>query len=168
MGSSAIMHDNNWIGVACCVAFSTRDDPNNLRNEWEPAQLVCGFVGERWWVFSIPIPVLLRKDLVTVESDHLWLLYLTKAVVVECTGILESIEHKPDRTLYLETCIDHPQGLHIEVKRCGFRWVFTQDLEQLNATMMRSGSSNSIQIDDDLNSSAKKRKFMTIDDEPCH
>ena len=139
MDSSAIMHDNNWIDVASCVAFSIHDDPTNLGNESEPWSWYCCFEWETAG-FSIPIPVLLRKDLVTVESDHLWLLYYNKE---KFTRILKGFEHKPDGTLNFWTCIDHRQGLHIEVKRCGFRWVFTQDLEQLNATMMRSGSSNS-------------------------
>ncbi|KEH30746.1 hypothetical protein MTR_4g080803 [Medicago truncatula] len=43
----------------------------------------------------------------------------------------------------LVAVVEQPLGLHLEVKNCGYHWIFKEDLEHLNAQMMHSRSGNS-------------------------
>lgn len=51
----------------------------------------------------------------------------------------------------MTTSIEEREGLHGEVKKCGYRCVFKQDQQQFNSTMMHH-----------RNSSSQKRKFLAI------
>ncbi|XP_061368833.1 disease resistance protein RUN1-like [Gastrolobium bilobum] len=118
MDSSPIMHAKNWIGVACCAAFVAHDDQTNLSDTSQPhigfiSQPQIGFLFHKNGRGRSPyIPIHLEKDLVTVESDHLMLLFFTR-----------------------EEFIDQ------YVKNCAYRWVFKEDLEQSNPKMMHSRNS---------------------------
>jgi hypothetical protein len=41
----------------------------------------------------------------------------------------------------LEAYVYQPPSLHLEVKNCGYRWVFKEDLKQVNPQTMYSGNS---------------------------
>ena len=93
----------------------------------------------------------LRKDLVTLNLDHLWLLYFPRESSIFMINYVTEQTHDPDGII-LGVDVDdsqHPYGLHIKIKNLGFRWVYKQDIEGLMCTMTPRGSS-SIQIHDDL------------------
>lgn len=139
MDPSPIMHDKNWIGVACCLTFVAHDDPTNLGERW-PHHIGLGFRKQRGR-FPI-VPIHLRKDMVTVELDHLVLLFFTRKEFIDYyVSYLTKGVHDIDG-IELATTVEQPQGLHLEVKRIGYRWVFKEDMEQLNPKMMYGGNSS--------------------------
>ena len=42
----------------------------------------------------------------------------------------------------LSATVRQPFGLHLEVKNCGYRWIFKEDMEQLNPQKMYKGNSS--------------------------
>jgi len=76
---------------------------------------------------SIYIPVLFREDLVTDESDHLWLFYFLRYRFDEDN--FDKLKVK---------CISrdllHDQDLVVEVKKYGYRWIHKHDLESSNGS----------------------------------
>ncbi|KAL3017062.1 hypothetical protein AAZX31_06G251100 [Glycine max] len=62
--------DDNWIGIACCVIFVVHKERRMLPPDMEQRKKEHP---------SLYIPVLFREDLVTDESDHLWLFYYTRS-----------------------------------------------------------------------------------------
>ncbi|XP_057424062.1 disease resistance protein RUN1-like [Lotus japonicus] len=139
---------SSWIGVACCVEFVVRDSPTNLEDERGFLHFCYGFNMKNQVGNFTLVPIHIEKDL-TVESDHLLLLFLTqkefrdyvKYLVPKGTNDLDGLKFSAE--------ISRPQG---EVKKCGYRWVFKEDLEQLNLQMMYSG-----------NTSTRRHKFITDD-----
>lgn len=141
---SPILHDINWIGIAFSLVFEVLIDPNNnLSGITQPLNI--RFLTKQG-SSSLHIPVLLKRDLVTVESCHLWVLYLTRDELFSYFKIEEMLDIY---SMKMETRDGHAPGLHVEVKSCGYRWVFKEDLKQSNPTVMHRGSSSSVQIDDD-------------------
>ncbi|CAJ2630903.1 unnamed protein product [Trifolium pratense] len=142
MDPSPIMHDNNWIGVACCLTFVAHDDPNNL-GEGRSPHIGFGFQSKQRGRFPV-IPIHLEKDLVTVELEHLLLIFFTRGECIDyyMSHITKGL-HDISSTIELAAVVEQPLGLHLEVKNCGYRWISKEDLEQLNPQMMHSGSGNS-------------------------
>jgi len=132
VGSSIIMdplpHDENLIGVACCFTFVARDDPTSLGERWSHAifaAFMCGCSG-----LLLPIPIHLGKDLITIGLEHLCLRFFTRGSF----WVFDGTDTEFIARVY------NPPGLHIEVKNCGYRWIFKGDLEQLNSQMMYNGN----------------------------
>ncbi|XP_039689745.1 disease resistance protein RUN1 isoform X2 [Medicago truncatula] len=147
---SSIVHDKDFIGLVACVVFSVKlDYPNITTNELE--NNICISLDEdhtrTGYGFNFSCPVICYADLFTPESDHTWLLYLPWDRL------------NPDKTfrgfdhITMTTFIDEREGLHGEVKKCGYRCIFKQDQQQFNSTMMHH-----------RNSSSQKRKFLAIED----
>ncbi|XP_058730490.1 disease resistance protein Roq1-like isoform X2 [Vicia villosa] len=136
---SSIMHDKNWIGVACCLTFVAHDNPTNLSDELSP-NIAFGFQCKRRGIYPI-IPIRLGKELVTVDLDHLLLIFFSRE---EFIGMISDITEGLDDIsgIELKAIVDQPLGMHLEVKNCGYRWIFKEDLEQLNPQMMYSGNSS--------------------------
>ena len=113
------------------------------------SNMICGFCNEKCG-FGLNRSIHLQKDLVTLESDHLWLVYFAREAFSGLMGWVTEDNHDFDGiTLVVEMQdAQHPQGLYIEIKNLGFRWVYKQDIEGLMRTMTPEGSS-SIQILDD-------------------
>jgi len=117
VGSSIIMHplpfrdDENWIGVACCFTFVAHDDPTSLGERGSPATglFECLFGG-----FLFPIPIYFRKDLITIGLEHLCLRFFTRGSFWFDNGTNTEFRAR----------VYNPPGLHIEVKNCGYRWIF--------------------------------------------
>lgn len=141
---SPIMHGNHWIGIACCVVFVAFDDATDLHPNLR-SSIRIGFKTESY-SSSLDIPILINKDLVTVGLHHLWLLYLSREEFFSYFKIEKMLD------LYgikMHAMVDNSQGLHLEVCSCGYQWVFEEDLQNLNPTIMRRGYSN-IPVDDDF------------------
>ncbi|XP_057423687.1 disease resistance protein RPP2B-like [Lotus japonicus] len=129
---SPILLNKNWIGVACCVAFVGHHDPTNLSDDIG-SPILCGFQTKLNGYFS-PMQAQVGKDLITDGLDHMWLLFFSREEffrIYATKGIHDLLDG-----MKFETDVGHPKGLHYEVKECGYRWVFEEDLEQLNPEMM--------------------------------
>ncbi|KAJ1408086.1 P-loop containing nucleoside triphosphate hydrolase [Sesbania bispinosa] len=147
---SPIMEDNSWIGVACCAVFMALDDPTTWKNEWEPEpDIMIGFQNKGVGRY-FGIPIILNRDLITVKSNHLWLIYFTRETFFDFVRNKDRILKKDVDDIKMEVLSNDAKGLRIEVKNWGYRWVYKQDLELLN----QNG-----------NSFARKRKFLEIENE---
>jgi hypothetical protein len=122
------MDDNNLIGVAYCFTIVAHDDEM-------PSCIWFDFRGKRG-LSSSYIFTHLGNYRVTVDLDHLCLLFFTREMFIDCT-----INHQPPITdgfhdiIEFEVSVEQPFGLHLEIKSCGYRWIFKEDLEQLNSQM---------------------------------
>ncbi|XP_027346033.1 TMV resistance protein N-like [Abrus precatorius] len=130
---SPVMHDDNWIGIAYCVVLMALDGPTTSRNERRPYIVIGSKKANK--ALCLNIPVLLDKDLVTTESDHMWLFYFTRNNFVDVNDIHDLVDFK------MEIEIRNSQGLHLEVKNCGYHWIFKQDIELINSMIHRENLS---------------------------
>jgi hypothetical protein len=78
------------------------------------------------------IPIHHGKDLVTVGLYQLCLIFITKEKFIDCPNF---ITEGLNDIIELEISVYRPHGLHLEVKNCGYRWIYQEDLEQLNSQM---------------------------------
>jgi len=142
VGSSMRMdpspHDKNWIGVAYCLTFVAHDDPTSLGTQWKP-HIILGFQNKQFGC-CLPLGLHHGKDLVTVGLDHLMLMFSSKEDFIGTASLLTKRSHD-NSGIELTAFVGQPLGLHIEVMNCGYRWIFKEDLEHLNAQMMYSGNS---------------------------
>jgi hypothetical protein len=149
---SPIVHDNNFIGLACCVVFSvTFDDPTMTTNECGPEAWLGFECGNTSWVFA-HCPVIFDRDLITVESNHTWLIYFPREPLFDFLSSMNMTFRDLDHIIMV-TPVEDGESFHVEVKKCGYRCVFKQDLQQFNLTTMHH-----------RNSLAQKRKFLAIED----
>ncbi|RZC09382.1 hypothetical protein D0Y65_015916 [Glycine soja] len=112
--------DDNWIGIACCVIFVVHKERRMPPPDMEQRKK------ERP---SLYIPVLFREDLVTDESDHLWLFYYPRSHF-DVSNFDELKVESRFRDLY-------GQDLDVEVKKYAYRWVYKHDLEPSLRTGIR-------------------------------
>ncbi|KAL3017266.1 hypothetical protein AAZX31_06G267300 [Glycine max] len=141
---SPIMHGNHWIGIACCVVFVAFDDATDLHPNLR-SSIRIGFKTESY-SSSLDIPILINKDLVTVGLHHLWLLYLSREEFFSYFKIEKMLDL---HGIKMQSTVWHSQGLNLEVHGCGYQWVFKEDLDTLNLTIMRRGY-NETHVDDDF------------------
>ncbi|XP_029126405.1 disease resistance protein RML1B-like [Cajanus cajan] len=145
MDLSPVKEDPNWMGVACCSLFVAHDDPTNLNNNF-------GSIGYNFKNMQVlhnsyrMLPIFLNNDLVTDEIDHLFMVFFPREIISLYRNVYE------DKMGFTTGTFEHPKGLHLEVKNCGYRLVFKEDLQQLNLNMMFSE-----------NSSSKKCKLLSSD-----
>lgn len=120
LDSSPTLHDNNWIGIACCAVFAV--SPTDLRNELEPS-ISIGFQ-KKGGKFTT-ISVTLKRDLISIALDHTWIVYFTREEFIDIVShMIGKTEEAYDFDgIKLTTVIRHGQGLHLEVKSCGYRWL---------------------------------------------
>lgn len=136
---SSIMHDKNLIGIACCLTFVAHDNPTNLSEKLSP-YIAFGFKCTQGGIYPI-IPIRLAKDLVTVDLDHLLLIFFSREEFIDLVS--DGTEGWDDISgIELSATVSQPFGLHLEVKNCGYRWIFKEDLEQLNPQKMYKGNSS--------------------------
>jgi len=152
---STVMDDPNWIGVALCVLFVTLEDPTNLSERYNDSydrSIVYGvnipYLSPR---FCSVVPVYFKKDLVTVGLYHLLTVFYTREQFIHLLSRHPNTMHDLHRVEF-KTSIGRPPGLRVVVKNCGYRWVYKEDLQQLNSNMFFSG-----------HSSSRKRKLLTSD-----
>ncbi|MED6157063.1 hypothetical protein PIB30_019899 [Stylosanthes scabra] len=137
---SPIVDDNNWIGIACCVTFVVHQAPTQLLEETILSDLIhFGFRSRfRGSYFSVPID--LKKDSITNELDHMWLIFFSREDFIDGhVSFLKGGASDLDG-IELATTTHHPE---VEVKSCGYHWLFKEDLEQFNPTMMYTSNTSS-------------------------
>ncbi|MED6131540.1 hypothetical protein PIB30_010586 [Stylosanthes scabra] len=154
---SPILDDNNWIGIACCVILAVHDTPTQFVQVAvdSTALIYCGFRRHGYEGLFSKVPIHFKKDLTTTELDHMLLMFVSREIFIS-RYIIDLIGGESDLHvigLAFATMSNYPKV--VEVKSCGCRWVFKQDLEQLNPAMMFSASSSS---------QDQKHKFLAIQD----
>jgi len=152
---STVMDDPNWIGVALCALFVTLEDPTNLSERYHDPHdrtILYGvnnpYLSPRYYS---EVPIHFEKDLVTVEFDHLLTVFYSREEFIHLLTRDPNTMHDLHRVEF-ETRVPSPPGLHGVVMNCGYRWVYKEDLQQLNSNMFFSA-----------NSSSRKRKLLTSD-----
>ncbi|KAI5387505.1 hypothetical protein KIW84_073570 [Lathyrus oleraceus] len=127
---SPVMRDkgNNIVGFLCCAVFSLAHCyPTTTRSS---ARLELYALNN-----IVFLPVNLDGNLITVASNHIWLIYFPWKSSYDDLYAPFHVKTK---------CVG---GLDVEVKKCGYRWVYKQDLQELNSKMMH------------------KHKFLEFEDE---
>nr|KYP67734.1 TMV resistance protein N [Cajanus cajan] len=157
MDLSHVMEDPNWIAVAfCAMLVAHHDDSTNLNDRWQPDDSVTiGYSFQNNQVFQKSfwvVPTALNIGLITGEIDHLYILFLSRERLIDCRSPYEDEISDLHQMGFTMAIFNQPKDLHFEVKNCGYRCVFKEDLEQLNLNMMFSG-----------NSSSSKCKLLTSD-----
>ncbi|RDX66495.1 TMV resistance protein N, partial [Mucuna pruriens] len=134
--SSPVMPDHGCLAVLACVVIETRYGKGTVSAMYPPKSK------ERY--DGIEIPAVLAKNLVTIISDHMWLVYLSPYAFA---GQWSS---------HLQRRINRMVGavfdVKVEVKKYGYRFIYKEDLELSNLTM------------DSGNSSACKDKFLALEE----
>ncbi|XP_052114680.1 disease resistance protein RUN1 isoform X2 [Arachis duranensis] len=155
---SPIVDDNNWIGIAACVTFVVHDTPTQLLEEaiYPPDLIGCRFLRNGYGDIYSQVRIRLKKDLITTELDHMLLIFVSReASINEYTS--NAKEGTSDlHGIILHAASNYPEEV-VEVKSCGYRWVFKEDLEQFNPTMMYTANSSAHHN--------QKHKFLAIQDE---
>ncbi|KAK7342499.1 hypothetical protein VNO80_25454 [Phaseolus coccineus] len=147
LNPSAVIDNPNWIGVVICVLFVTHEDPMNLDENHDP--ILYGVNNVHLWPKSYSVVDLyFEKDLVTVELDHLLTVFYSREEFIHRLSRDPNTMHDLHGVQF-ETSVRSLQGLRVVVKNCGYRWVFKEDLQQLNSNMFFRG-----------NSSSRKRKLL--------
>uniref|UniRef100_A0A0R0HF10 Uncharacterized protein n=1 Tax=Glycine max TaxID=3847 RepID=A0A0R0HF10_SOYBN len=158
MDPSPVMDNPNWIGVACCALLVALHDPSNIGNRWRNLPFDFGSMGFSFQNKQVlnktsrALPIHLQNDLVTGELDHLLILFASREGFLLFPSEDETDMHGLDTRGFTTSIYDHPKGLRMQVKSCGYRWVFKEDLQQLNPNMMFRG-----------NPSSRKRKLLSSD-----
>ena len=145
---SSIIYDEDWISIVVFAAFVAHIDPTNLNNT--TSNMICHFYKKDSAV-SVKGLIHLQKDLVTPKFDHLRQFYFARECFTDMINWVTEDTHDFDGIKLVFEMEDdqQPQGLCIEIKNLGFRWVYKQDIEGLMRTMTLEGSSSN-QIHKDL------------------
>ncbi|XP_065625392.1 TMV resistance protein N isoform X3 [Quercus suber] len=118
---------NEWMGIAVCVVFCSHHNRDPL---------FCWLTANGKRMSSAP-----AIGNIVVLSDHIWLLYLLpqfypekeRKSLWEC-----DVNGFSQISIYFGTSPD------LEVKKCGLRMVYKNDIEDLNRAMARSRNNNII------------------------
>ncbi|XP_058733732.1 uncharacterized protein LOC131605388 [Vicia villosa] len=134
---SPVMQDkgNNIVGFLCCVVFSFAPHYPTMTRSWSHLTLYA-------LDNILCLPLFVNGDLITVKSNHIWLIYFS----------WKSSYDDLYAPFHVET--DISGGLDVEVKKCGYRWVYKQDLQEFNSSRMHPKKMLAL-----------KRKFLAIEDD---
>ncbi|KAK7247071.1 hypothetical protein RIF29_41947 [Crotalaria pallida] len=124
----SFLHDSSWVGGVFCIRFVAHEQhyPSKLSCQKGPFKIRCRFDGAIKAV--VPISIVVMRDLVTFELDHLYLQYFRKYPYFGSKSATVSL-HVDSCLLPLAECGNFELGVDFEVKDCGFRPIFKQDLE---------------------------------------
>ncbi|WJX50837.1 hypothetical protein P8452_37088 [Trifolium repens] len=111
---SPIVYDDNIIGIACCAVFSVQPfDPTKTRYEWGPV-VRLGFKSSNGANSDyVVIPVTLYRHLVTVKSNHMWLIYFDRELFFSFLRSIDNTLWELDH-IVMEASVTNGQGLHLE------------------------------------------------------
>ncbi|KAK7342549.1 hypothetical protein VNO80_25504 [Phaseolus coccineus] len=143
---SAVMDDPNWIGIAICVLFVTHENPMNLGEGYHDYDFITIAYGVNnvylWAKIYSEVDILSKKDLVTVELDHLFTVFYSREEFIRLLRRHPNTMHDLHGVEFgiKFSC----QGFRVVVKNCGYRWVFKEDLQRLNSNMFLGRNSSSL------------------------
>ena len=124
------VHDNNWIGLAFCAAFVVHSVPCDS-GVCEGRSLVMCWYGKKEESRGLPVAEIIETDGAMDELVHLCLLYINRQELMALTRKANIHDiHGFGFRLSVES--SGYEDVHLEVKHCGMRVVFKQDLEELN------------------------------------
>ncbi|XP_025642447.2 disease resistance protein RUN1 isoform X2 [Arachis hypogaea] len=135
---SPIVDDNNWIGIAACATFVAHHASTQFVGRETGSLLRYRFRGNPLGPIGCPVPIQFKQDLITTELDHMLLMFLSHQYIVK-RGSKEGAYYLDGIELAIES--NYPEV--VEVKSCGYRWVFKQDVQHFNPTMMYTANSSS-------------------------
>ncbi|CAJ2637840.1 unnamed protein product [Trifolium pratense] len=131
INTTLFIHDNNFIAIVCCVVFSvTPHDPITTTNGQKPVLHLKFSRGEDR---ELHFPIQVCINLIMVKSNHMWVTYFTRKSFFD---ILKDIGYEVGSCIRMEASIVDAKGL--DVKSCGYRRVFKQDLQEFNLTTMQA------------------------------
>ncbi|KAL1362168.1 hypothetical protein HN51_010443 [Arachis hypogaea] len=152
---SPILDDNNWIGIAVCGTFVAHHaSPQFVRRE-TGSLLECVFSRSFYLSVHYDVPIRFKQDLIATELDHVFLMFCSRENIIDFFS--EVLKEGPCCRDGCELAIESDYPEVVEVKSVGYRWVFKEDVEQLNPTMMYGANSSSRHN--------QKHKFLAIQDE---
>lgn len=124
---SYLLH-TEWMGIAICAVFS-RHHPHDQFNDNERTLVCCLIANGYQDLQSIGF----HTNMVRVLSDYLWLLYLFP----QYFGDRQKDKlRKFDGNGFIQLGIRiETMDSNLKVKKCGVRWVYKQDIEDLNPTI---------------------------------
>ncbi|XP_058730455.1 disease resistance protein RUN1-like [Vicia villosa] len=129
-------NNNNITGIAfCAIFFVAPVDPTmttcvqRLKIEM---YISDGLTQMAWFNKA---PVVLERDLIEIESDHMCLIYFPLETILHCLkSVDETLSHLDQFKLWLK--IDYGKGrcedLNCKVLKCGYHWVNKQHQESLS------------------------------------
>ncbi|MCH83057.1 TIR-NBS-LRR resistance protein [Trifolium medium] len=141
-----IILDNDVIGIVCCVVFSAAShDPTTAPIGQTPVLQLRFHSGDLELHFCTPV----CTKLIMVESNHMWLTYFTRKSFLK---ILKDIGNEGSNCIRMEASIVEVEGL--DVKSCGYHWVFNEDLQEFNLRTMQAeihllGTTSFLAIEDE-------------------
>ncbi|BFG40807.1 hypothetical protein CerSpe_270810 [Prunus speciosa] len=129
-----------WIGVALCAVFEVQAH----LSEFQRLKIICHPLPQRMLTPELcprqgmPLPGLFTEyfEIGDVVSDHLWVIYVSRKQFRKICGRIKFLFI----TNYSQ---DRMWAFCRSVKKCGFRLVHEQDVEQLNQIMMNKSIINS-------------------------
>ncbi|XP_027348167.1 disease resistance-like protein CSA1 [Abrus precatorius] len=124
-----IQHDNNWIGIACCVIFRFHD-------RMITTLPIFPLRTEPLHTLGVEIPWVPFNEEDMKTSDRIWLFYFTRQQLISqcCVGRM------PDRADFkFKFEIRRTPLFESRVKEYGYRWVYEEDVKHSNVTTMHSG-----------------------------
>jgi hypothetical protein len=133
---SPFVHDNddNIIGIACCAVFSIApiDPAMTIYANANIYDIELSFSNKitcnGWCELFSCIPVILERDLITVKSDHMWLIHFTRDSFFDILKHIDlTLNHLDD--FCMKVVGTNCNGLHVKVQSCGYHWVYKQDLQ---------------------------------------
>lgn len=153
MDLSRVIEDLYCRGVACCAIFVAHDDPNNNFDNWRgpPYDYIeSGFENlTNMCSLTFPVPILFKRALVTVGFDHLLIMFFSRELLTDLARVRSN---GLDIVKFVANSGPYYEGLRLEVKSCGYHFLFEDHLQQFKSNMMFSG-----------NSSSRKLKLLTSD-----
>ncbi|CAL9020812.1 unnamed protein product [Prunus brigantina] len=111
-----------WMGIALCAVFEVQDD----LSEFHYFQISCSQQGKMPFGFSR------RFKIGDIVSNHLWAFYVSRENFVKKCGQIKVLL----TTNYFNEGMRRLEKSCVGVKKCAFRLVHEQDVEQLNQIMM--------------------------------
>jgi hypothetical protein len=118
---------NEWMGIAICAVFS-RDNPHDQFDDDERT-LVCRLIVNG---YQDRQGIWISYKYGRVSSNHHWLLYLFPQYFGDrWTKRLRKFD--ANRFIQIGIRIES-MASDLKVKKCGVRWVYKQDIEDLNRT----------------------------------
>ena len=119
---SPIVHDNNFIGIACCIVFSAiYDDPTMTTYIQTYLARLCFKCGNTERIFAF-CPAYFYSDRVTVESNHMWIIHIPRESLFDFLSNTNTTFRDLDH-ITMKSALEGSEDLHVEVKKCGYRCV---------------------------------------------
>ncbi|XP_057749401.1 disease resistance protein RUN1-like [Arachis stenosperma] len=152
---SPILDDNNCIGIAVCGTFVAHHASPQFVGDETGSLLHCHFHRSCYRGVYYIVPIRFKQDLITTELDHMLLMFSSRENIIDYFS--EVLKEGPCCRDGSELDIESDYPEVVEVKSVGYRWVFKEDVEQFNPTMMYRANSSSRHN--------QKHKFLAIQDE---